>query len=295
MQSQSSLVRIDTAIGAVGVTRSGGGLPVLFWPSVFMPSDMFSPVISALGADIDAILIDPPGQGESAPLNRTITLSECADAIADIAAALKLDQVVLVGNSWGGMVAIALAEKYPDLCRGVALMNTSARPATLWDKIYYGSLVPILRLAGFFGPFPAMAVRSFLGKTSRKTRNDLIDLIKQRLGEIDRRSAANTALSILIGRASQVDKLSSVQCPAIVIGGDEDGIFPPDHSRQLADGIPSAELIMLQNIGHFAPLEAPTAMAAYLDPFLQGLQAEPYRGESSDPRRMQTKQIGEAS
>ena len=205
---------VDTHFGALRVRRTGSGAPLLFWPSIYMDGSMWEPVAEAMAAQYEVILIDPPGHGASAPLTDIITLSDCADLVASVLTKLDLGPAVIVGNSWGGMVAIAFADAYPDLCRGIGLMNTSARAAPLWDKLYYRGLVPILRLVGFAGPLSSIALRSFLGKTSFKTRDDLKALIKERLQSLEPRSAANAALSVLIGREEQRAKRPALRWPA---------------------------------------------------------------------------------
>ena len=50
-------------------------------------------------------------------------------------------------------------------------------------------------------------------------------------------------------------RLSDIQIPTLVIHGTEDAILPYDHGKALAEGIPNAELMTLEGVGHEIPEE----------------------------------------
>jgi pimeloyl-ACP methyl ester carboxylesterase len=59
------------------------------------------------------------------------------------------------------------------------------------------------------------------------------------------------------GRHSASDLLGAIRVPVLVVAGERDGFTPPALSHALADAIPDAELLMVENGSHTAPLERP--------------------------------------
>jgi pimeloyl-ACP methyl ester carboxylesterase len=68
--------------------------------------------------------------------------------------------------------------------------------------------------------------------------------------------------------------LRSIKAPTLVVVGEDDIITPPDESRQLADGITSAELCIIEMAGHFPMLERPAVFNPLLRKFLSKLRRE---------------------
>ena len=90
------------------------------------------------------------------------------------------------------------------------------------------------------------------------------------------------------GQHSAVDLLPAVRVPVLVVAGDRDGFTPPELSHAVADAIPDAELLMVENGSHTAPLERPDLVDEVVLDFLarcfaaeaelfQGLRPEAWR------------------
>src|SRR5262249_38711941 len=58
---------------------------------------------------------------------------------------------------------------------------------------------------------------------------------------------------LLEGAGDVRSRLGEVRAPTLVIHGSEDPLFPPGHGEALAREIPSAELLLLEGVGHQAP------------------------------------------
>jgi len=77
-------------------------------------------------------------------------------------------------------------------------------------------------------------------------------------------------LSMLSGAAehSAEDVLPLVDIPTLIIGGERDGFTPPELSKQMADAIPNAELLIIEGGSHTAPIERPALVAHTVKTFL---------------------------
>lgn len=72
----------------------------------------------------------------------------------------------------------------------------------------------------------------------------------------------------IFDRPDRIDTLCQIRCPTRVIVGAQDRSRPPWEARRLADGIPDADLHILENAGHICNLEAPERVTDLLREFL---------------------------
>lgn len=103
------------------------GPAVIFLHGFLENQWMWREMIEYLPKSIRKISLDLPGHGESGNLGYIHTMEEMAEVVKTLMDDLKLKKVLLCGHSMGGYVALALAEKHPDLIRGIILMNSSGK------------------------------------------------------------------------------------------------------------------------------------------------------------------------
>jgi pimeloyl-ACP methyl ester carboxylesterase len=197
--------------------------------------------------------------------------------------------VVLVGHSMGGMTIMALADRHPELFGrrvvGVALLSTSTgrlKDVTLGLPALTAKLrAPVLPFA-----LRAMRSRAALIERSRRIGSDIAWLLTRRysFGSTD----VSPALVEYVGQmiaATPVevvadffpaldahDKLSALNelrdVATFIAVGDKDLLTPVDHSRRMAEALPSAELLVLEGAGHLAMMERPELVSLRLRAFL---------------------------
>ena len=71
-------------------------------------------------------------------------------------------------------------------------------------------------------------------------------------------------LRVCMSRQDSRPDLAAISCPTLVICGQDDSLTPPDHAREIADGIATAELLLIDTCNHYAPMEQPEAVTAAL-------------------------------
>ncbi len=114
----------DTKAGRLSIEILGAGPPVFFWPSLFLDRSIFASQISHFARSHQVIAVDGPGHGESGRPPPDLTIEDCADAVKEILATRGIRTVSYVGASWGGLVGIAVATKYPELVDRLAGLAT---------------------------------------------------------------------------------------------------------------------------------------------------------------------------
>jgi 3-oxoadipate enol-lactonase len=103
---------------------------------------------------------------------------------------------------------------------------------------------------------------------TRAHRKDLLEQSYKRAMGFERGGTARAAIAVVVHRTDITAKLDRIRVPTLVMCGSEDKSQPPSESEKIAKGIPGAELVILEGVGHMSALEAPEAVNAHLVPFV---------------------------
>jgi len=106
---------------------SGQGKAVVFLHGFLENRAMWAELQEALPKKYRCISLDLPGHGESENLAYVHSMEEMAEVVKALLDHLKIRRAIVVGHSLGGYVALALADSYPDMLKGMVLINSTAR------------------------------------------------------------------------------------------------------------------------------------------------------------------------
>jgi len=70
-------------------------------------------------------------------------------------------------------------------------------------------------------------------------------------------------------REFRADEMAAIQCPTLIIAGEDDTAQPPRNSKSLAAGIRGARIVIIPGAGHSSSLEQPEAVIAAMRTILQ--------------------------
>jgi pimeloyl-ACP methyl ester carboxylesterase len=73
----------------------------------------------------------------------------------------------------------------------------------------------------------------------------------------------------IMGRPDSRPTLAGIKCPTLVLVGDSDAATPPELSKEMADGIPGAKLVIVKDCGHLSTIEQPAAVNSAMTAWLQ--------------------------
>ena len=175
-------------------------------------------------------------------------------------------ELVLAGCSMGGMLALEAQRLAPTRVRGLAVLGSTARPDTTMlialrrqaiAQFEQGEVEPLIRANAMFAFHPRNAAALVDDYLAMVLRAGTAGLIQQ-----------NRAV---MARADLRPHLGAVTCPLLVLGGADDQLTPPDCAREIAAGVPGAELHLLADCGHMLTWEQPEAVSALLQDWLAGL------------------------
>ncbi|MCO5992907.1 alpha/beta fold hydrolase [Actinoallomurus rhizosphaericola] len=267
---------ISTSLGLINV-RVGGrddGPAMVCWPSLMMDGTMWRYQYEHFAPTHRMVLIDSPGHGKSDALRKIIDLKDCSDVLVEILDALAIDTCVLVGNSWGGMLAGVFPAYHPERTAAAIGINCTASLPTMFESIWATALATYLSLHAKMPPLAARAARAaFAGPTAEATNPEFLKFTDFVLGD-DPKSVAWALRSILIGRKDEHRRLATIRnIPVLIIAGEEDSQFPVHAVRKMADAIEGSTFRVLLHTGHLAARENPDAVNAEIDAFLAALPA----------------------
>ncbi len=265
---------VATPLGRIRVSVAGDGPAMLFWPSLLMTGELWSAQVAHFAATHTTIAVDPPGHGASAPLTGPFTFDDCVEVITAILDDLAVEQAVLVGNSWGAMIGARCAALRPERVTAAVLLNGTASPSGLRQRIEYPLLVRTARLlGGIRGPLTGPALDAFLGPTTRRSRPEVVARVRAAIHAADPASVGHAVTSVVPQRPDQRGLLRAVTCPVLVVAGDEDATFPVAECAELAAAIPDAEFVVLPGVAHLAAVEVPDLVSELIDGFLARVPA----------------------
>lgn len=236
--------------------------PVLLVHGAGSSSVVWMDAVKRLGPRRRVVAPDLPGHGQSDPWHdaghdagHDPSLDLYRDAVGTIASHLGLERVVLVGHSMGGAIALRIALAWPERVAALVLVCTAARLAAPVELMAALERDP-LHMSEW------MARLSFAPSTPRE--------LVERWQAVAWTASPETLLADLrVGSGFNVSsELSRLRMPALVVGGMDDLLTPPAHSKDLAQGLPNARLLLVPQAGHMAFLEQPDRFYAALDPFL---------------------------
>jgi 3-oxoadipate enol-lactonase len=266
--------RVGTLLGEINIHVVGNGPAMVCWPSLLMTGLMWRGQVDHFASSHKMVLIDSPGHGESDPLNRYFTLEECALCLSQILDQLEIEDCVLLGNSWGGMMGGVFVALYPSRTRAAVLMNCTASVAGWRQKMEFLLMTSILRRWRTV-PKPVVnrAVKAFAGATTERTKPEVVEYIRSTVAAARADSVCWAIDSVVPRRAEHRALLGAIRKPVLVVAGEEDRTFPVAETRAMAEAIPGGLFRVLPAVGHLAALESPQVVNATIDEFLREVVA----------------------
>ncbi|MFK7830616.1 MAG: alpha/beta fold hydrolase [Congregibacter sp.] len=110
--------------GQIHFAQTGTGIPVLLLHQTPRSWDEFREVMQQCDNTIHCIAMDLPGMGASSPTREPPTIEAFADAAIRLIESFDCDSIVVCGHHTGGVVAIDIAARRPNLVRSLLLSST---------------------------------------------------------------------------------------------------------------------------------------------------------------------------
>ena len=224
------------------------------------------PVFERAGFRI--IAHDFKGQLKSSKPDGPYTFDEhCAETKA-LLEHLGVKKVHLVGTSYGGEIAMKMAILYPELVDTISVIDSVSELDPVCEGFVVGWKVLCDTMDGetfFWGMAPSIYGPDFI-ENNRAMLSGRAKAIKH---NPDRYLEGQKVLYDTFAHdVTMTDQLHKIQCPALILCGEEDILKPPKFSQIIADNIPNAEYVTIPNCGHVAIFEKPKELESAIFGFI---------------------------
>lgn len=244
---------------------AGSGTPIILFHSLLADQSSFDLIAPHLVKTHRVIVLSLPGFDGSDSVGSSL------DAIADqVAAGIKAMQLdgrpILLGNGYGGFVALVTAIRHPTLSSRLVLADCGAAFSEPGRAAFRG-MSAAARDKGL-GAIADVAMRRLFAPEFQQKNPALLEERKKRFLAVDPQTfhGACDALSTLDLRPH----LNAVTVPVLVMVGEQDEATPPPMSHELCAGLPNARLVVLAGCAHVPQLQAPDVFMATIRDFIDG-------------------------
>jgi proline iminopeptidase len=261
----------------------GSGPPMLvIHGGLGLDHTYFQPWLNPLQDEFRLVYLDLRSNGRSSVVaDSEFTLDKMTDDLEGLRIALGMKQWVVLGHSYGGLLAQLYALKFPDAVSRLILVDTSPAPQLLpkpessqlltqkmTTQVAEGShrlAAVVNKLASEGGDEEWRAAwRVMLPIYFSASANDLM----MDNDRIIYREHALVMGARLIATLDLRQALARVSVPTLIVVGQQDAILPVSHSLALQRSIPESKLEVFQHSGHFPFVEEPAHFVEVIRDFL---------------------------
>ncbi len=251
----------DLGRGPAVVLIHGLGGSIYDWRHLLRP----------LARDHRVIAVDLLGSGESEiPETEDYSVAAQARRVKAILDHLRLERASLVGNSYGGGIALRFAQDWPERTTRIVLIDSICYPENIPT---YVTLAKAPCASCVAESIPLGSPTRWLlrrGGTIRRMEEAELGVYLQEMRAPGRRAAlVHTVRAIVPPDTTEFHtRLKSVQAPALLIWGKSDETVPVALGRRLAKDLPDARLEEL-DAGHVPNQERPREVLRLMQDFLR--------------------------
>lgn len=225
---------------------------------------LWDDVVTELPAGLDVVCYDKRGHGLSAAPPPPYTIADHADDLAGLLDGLDIRGAVIGGISVGGMIALALALRRPELVAGAVLMDTGHRigSAEHWDR-----RIAAVERDGL----DALADDIIAGWLSERFRAEQpgAALAWRNLVARTPSVAGYNGTCAALREADLSDEVPRVAVPTLCVCGADDASTPPALMRELAELLPRSRYVEVPGARHLPCIEQPGVVAGHIADLLE--------------------------
>jgi 3-oxoadipate enol-lactonase len=258
------------AQGTVNAAQSGEGPPLFLFHSLLSDRASFDAIVPELSKSFRTIVPELPGFGASHAV--TGGLADVADRMAEaVKDAADGEEAIVLGNGYGGFVALQMAIRHPAIASRLVLADCGAAFSEPGREAFR-NMAASSRAKGL-SAITDVAMRRLFAPEFQAEHPDLMGDRREAFLRTDPDvfRAACEALASLDLRP----ELGKVKVPVLVLVGEHDEATPPPMSHELAAGLPQARLEVIGGCAHVPQLQSPAVFLELMADFLPATNSAP--------------------
>jgi len=241
----------------------GEGPPLVLVPGLAGGYELLGPLARLLARDFHVITYQLRGETDPFELRRRFDLPDLAGDLAEFLEGQGLENPTVMGVSFGGVIALEFAVRFPNRLRSLIVQGAGARFESGLLQQVAGSVLSRYPLPTN-SPFINQFFNLFFG--GKQPKGPLTEFVTRQSWQTDQSVMAHRFN--LAERFDVEDRLNTIRVPALVMAGDRDMLVSERSLKALGEGIPQSEVVRLKRCGHLAFVTRPEQVAAEVRRFL---------------------------
>lgn len=277
--------------------RGSGGPTLVLIPELWASWEVWDEFMTRNASRYSMLAVTPPGAAGStpppAPEEGGSRLAAFGDALLAMLDEAGIDRPILVGHSWGGLVALQVAIEHPDRVAGVisvdgppALPIGQEMSPEQRARFIETAIAPVIRAK------PEADWRGAVAKSAKQAASEPADIDRIEKMLLGTDGAVSAEYYLAAAKTDLTPRLKSLRVPALFLGAVGDVPLPGmdrDSTRaywqSLAMKGDRVQVAIFEATRQYIMLDRPEAFDAAIAAFVEGRQVEGYTPpEASGPR-----------
>jgi len=246
----------------------GSGPPLYMIHGIGSRKTTWDGLVATLKQEFTCVSYDLRGHGDSPVPALPYSLNELVEDVEALRKKLGHEQIHVIGHSLGGMIGPGYAHRYPAHCRSVGLLSTAAG-RTEEDHAKLAAVITAMRVKGVEPVLKTLIERWYTNAFIESRPDAIAHRIQQ---VVDTPEDVFLEVFRIYAETEMAPWLNQIACPCLVLTGELDGGCNPRMNQFIADTLPNATLVILDNIKHSILVERPERVAPHVLRFLQGVE-----------------------
>jgi 3-oxoadipate enol-lactonase len=249
----------------------GDGEPLLLIAGFLCDHTYWSLLMPSLVKQYQVVRFDNRGVGRTSAPDNSYSIQQMASDAAALLDYIGVKKFHLAGHSMGGQIAQELALAHPEKVQSLMLLSSLAKGNALFNSVIetWGDLPSILDLKMY-----EQVILPWIFTDAFYSIPGMVDMIVNMAINYPFPATPHGVYhqSRAIIASDTKDRLKNIHCPTLVMVGKQDILAPVKFSEELAQGIPNAQLVVLDGGGHGFLIESPETVASAMLKFLLSLK-----------------------
>ncbi len=265
--------QVSTCVGALAVRDTGQvelqGQTIVLWPSILADHRIYRHQVQAWKGRHRIIAIDGPGHGESGRSPDSFSMHDCGQALGQVLDTLTISEpVVVVGTSWGSLVAGELALAQPRRILALVMLNTPVLKAPEGPSLKDRFVVWGARWIHSMAAYRSGVAKAFFLPATIERGGIVQEDFHEHLRHADGAGLSQAVRSVLIDWEPLAHRMSGIKAPTLFVAGRRDAMYHVDALKLAAEALPNGHFEVLDT-AHISVVDDPTGVTALIDDFLQ--------------------------
>jgi 3-oxoadipate enol-lactonase len=268
MKSEEPLMLANVNGVNIFYEATGDGLPILFVHGLGGTGNVWNAQRVALSKYFRVLTIDLPGSGRSDKAAREYSMDRWVEQLAGLADAAGLDKFVLIGHSMTTVLAQNFAATYGSRLVALVLCGPLTELAQQGREAFTRRAETVFR-DGMIAVVDQVITGALTAAAREGVSASLVGLYREVLLSNDPACYAGHCRALV--NASAKAAQANIECPTLILIGDQDGVTPLSLARPIAAAIKNCRIRIIPETAHMTMLERPDAFNAALVEFLAAL------------------------